>query len=188
MAPKAKPRRTAQDWVTAAFHVLAAASISDVKVERLAKDLGVTKGSFYWHFADRDALLDAIRQTWVHMGTEQIIQLVQAEVGSSNPREAIRTLVELSLDAGHEFDGVEGAIREWSAHDPETARVAAAVDERRLAYVVDHFVAGGMSRSDAVDRAGLLYRILIGDYVYRRHGGQPVEVAAVQEMVDRFFE
>ena len=77
MAPKqksqARPRRPAEDWVRAAFKVLTEASVADVKVELLAKDLGVTKGSFYWHFADRDALLDAMRQAWVHMGTEQII-------------------------------------------------------------------------------------------------------------------
>lgn len=170
----------------AAFAVLGTGTISDVKVERLAKDLGVTKGSFYWHFADRGALLEAMRRVWVRMGTEQIIELVEADE-PPEPREALGNLIGLTLASSGEFDGVEGAIREWSAHDPETARVCVAVDERRLSYVADLLVAAGMTQKEAVDRAAVLYRIIIGDYVYRRYGGNPVDIEAVQDVIDRLF-
>lgn len=169
----------------AAFRVLGSATIDAVKVERLAKDLGVTKGSFYWHFADRKALLDSMRQVWVQLGTEQIIELVEADDHPADPREALQALVDLTLASSGDFEGVEAGIREWSAHDAETAAVCAAVDERRVSYVTDQMIAAGVAPAEAANRAAVIYRIIIGDYVYRRYGGEPVDVETVKDVVDR---
>ncbi len=177
-------RKTANDWVMAALRVLATNAIADVKVERLADDLGVTKGSFYWHFEGREALLDAMREEWVRFDTEQVIELVDADTGSTDPISAIRTLVRFTLGASGELDGVEAGIREWSASDPKTAAVCSAVDKRRLAYVADYLVAAGIPRPQAERRTDVIYRIVIGEYVWRRYGGDPIDVDAVLEAVD----
>src|ERR1051325_671237 len=64
-AKQEKPARLdAEAWVTSAFDALAEGGVDAVRVEPLAKALGITKGSFYWHFADRRALLDAMLSTW----------------------------------------------------------------------------------------------------------------------------
>lgn len=178
------PRKSAQDWVRAALRALAEGSISAVKVERLAKELGVTKGSFYWHFADRDALLEAMRQEWVRFDTENVIALVDSQGESSDPATALETLLTVTLGPQHELDGVEAAMREWSAGDRATAAVCSMVDERRLDYVAGLLEAGGLERAVAERRAGVIYRMVIGEYVWRRYGGAPVDLETVLRVAE----
>ena len=183
-ASTAKPRRQAVDWVLAGLKVLAAGSVADVKVERLAADLGVTKGSFYWHFDDRPALLAAMRTHWVERDTEAIITLVDRHTEpDDDPLAAIEQLFHLVFTPVDEFDGVEAGIREWSASDPEVAAVCRTVDERRIAYVTDLLVAAGHEPGPARGRAEVLYRIVIGEYVWRRYGGQPIDAITGLEAV-----
>lgn len=172
----------------AAFRVLAGSAISEVKVERLAADLGVTKGSFYWHFDGRDALLEAMRQEWVRLDTEQVIELVDSDRRSDDPVAAIKTLVSVTIGSSGELDGVEAAMREWSAHDPLTAEVCSQVDERRLDYVANYLVAAGIAPAEARRRADVIYRIVIGEYVWRRYGGAPIDLDTVLRVADFLCE
>lgn len=167
----------------AGLRVLAAGSVGDVKVERLATDLGVTKGSFYWHFEDRQALLSAMGRYWVERDTEAVIDLVGGPDGTEDPMAAVERLFSLVFTPGGELDGVEAAIREWSANDAEVAALCRTVDERRITYVTDLLVAGGHDVDRARARADVLYRIVIGEYVWRRYGGRPLEPAAGLEAV-----
>ncbi len=178
-----KPRRQAQDWVVAGLKTLAAGSVADVKVERLAADLGVTKGSFYWHFDDRPALLSAMCRYWVERDTEAIITLVDGRTEPDEPLAAVEQLFRLVFTPGDDLDGIEAGIREWSATDAEVAAVCRAVDERRIAYVADLLVAAGHQPGPARGRAEVLYRIVIGEYVWRRYGGRPLDAAAGLEAV-----
>ena len=181
--PPAEPggRKTADDWVLAGLLALAAGPIAEVKVERLAADLGVTKGSFYWHFDGRDALLDAMRQRWA-VATDEIIEQIDAGTQPYDPVVAVEALLTRTLGDTGELDGVEAAIREWSASDAATAEVCSRVDERRLRYVARHLRAAGVSRVEARRRAEVLYRIVIGEYVWRRYGGRPVRLETVLEV------
>lgn len=177
-------QKSAEDWVAAACRVLAVSGVNGVKVERLAKDLGVTKGSFYWHFADRPALLDAVLETWVRMDTERVIELVEAEPDTADPAAALQRLVSLTMGPPAELDGIETGIREWSATDERVAKLCAEVDGRRLDYVTDLFIAAGLDPDLAAARAGLLYRVVIGEYSWRRYGGTPIEPAALVDLVE----
>lgn len=181
-------RKSADDWVMAALRVLSAQPISEVKVERLASDLGVTKGSFYWHFSDRNALLVAMRAMWVEIDTRQIIELVDGTEPELAPVEALRRLIVVIFGSTGELDGVEAAIREWSVHDPATAEVCVAVDEQRLQYVAGWLVAGGLTEETARKRAELLYRVVIGEYIWRRYRDSTLDVATVLEFVEQLFE
>lgn len=183
-ATTAKPRRQADDWVLAGLRVLATGAIADVKVERLATDLGVTKGSFYWHFDDRPALLRAMCARWVELDTDAVIRMVD-EAEPDDPLAAVERLFALVADSPGELDGVEAGIREWSVADPEVAATCREVDERRLTYVTDHLMAAGLPADRARGRAEILYRIIIGEFVWRRYGGTPLEAEPLLEAVRR---
>src|SRR5438477_7765626 len=83
-------RLSAQDWETAALEALADGGVAGVAVEPLARRLGVTKGSFYWHYADREALLAAALSRWEKSHTESIIAAL-ADV--RDPRERLVRLI-----------------------------------------------------------------------------------------------
>ncbi len=174
-------------WIRGALALLTTGGIADVKVEPLAASLGVTKGSFYWHFDDRAALLQAMLETWVAQGTEGIIDLVADGVGPDptvDPATALRRLTQLTLGPPDEHDATETAIRAWAATEPAVAATVAAVDERRLAYVTDLLVAAGIEPPVARGRAHALYRVIIGEYLWRRYGGTNLEAEAVADLVD----
>lgn len=175
-------RKSADDWVLAGLRSLAAGSINDVKVERLAGDLGVTKGSFYWHFEGRDALLAAMLDRWVQLGTDAFIELANSGP-DQDPAAMLETLFGAVLQTPDEFDGSEAAIRDWAAGDPVAARVCAEVDARRLEYVATLLAEAGAPAGEARKRADVLYRIVIGENVWRRYGGDPVDLDAVMDVI-----
>lgn len=177
-------RLNREDWLRGAFSMLTEGTIADVKVEPLAKRLGVTKGSFYWHFDDRPALLAALLDYWVHIDTEAIIELV-GEGDVADPVEALRQLVTVTFGNSSEFDNVEAAIRDWASADPTAAKVCSEIDERRLGYVTDLLIAAGVEPAAALERAHLFYRIVIGEYTWRRYGGEPIGLAPVLETIER---
>lgn len=179
----AVPRLSREDWLLGAFGILNQGTIGDVKVEPLAKSLGVTKGSFYWHFDDRPALLAALLEYWVHRDTESVIALI-GTTDQSDPVAALKQLATVTLGTPSEYDGVEAAIRDWAVGDPAVAQVCSEIDERRLTYVIDLLVAAGVDPLAAPERAHLFYRVVIGEYTWRRYGGQPVELGPVLDMID----
>ena len=185
--PDRGSRKQADDWIMAGLELLAAGSIADVKVERLAKHLGVTKGSFYWHFDDRPALLDAMGRRWVELDTESVITLVDGTTAPDDPEAAIEHLCTIVFGQVSDLDGVEAAIREWSVGDPAMAELCRTVDERRLQYVAGHLVATGLDEDEARRRAEVIYRIVIGEYVWRRYGGEPIDTATAVEAVRRLI-
>ena len=167
---KTAERLGAAQWVHAALTALATGGVNAVKVEPLAARLGVTKGSFYWHFADRRALLDAVLSAWEKQATANVIAFVDAK--HSSPRERLKTLITLTTEVD-EAAGVEHAIRAWGAGDAAVRRRLVRVDGAREAYVRDLLVAAGLSRARATARARLLYLTLIGEFTWVSHGGAP---------------
>ncbi|MEO6605445.1 MAG: helix-turn-helix domain-containing protein, partial [Aeromicrobium sp.] len=110
--------RTPRDaWVEAAMKALAAGGLDAVRVEALAVGLGVTKGGFYWHFADRPALLEEILDTWEKAGTEDIITRVDSL--PHDPRPQLQQLFAM-VPKGLGLE-VELAIREWARRDVAVA-------------------------------------------------------------------
>lgn len=153
-------RLVPNDWIDEGLRLLREAGVEAVRVEPLAKRMGVTKGSFYWHFADRPALLAALRQAWRERATEGVAARVEAAGGTA--RDRLERLFRLTAAA----DGrLERAMRAWAAHDPDARAVVAGVDERRIAYLVAQFVEIGCGPQVALSRARFCYLALIGQYV-----------------------
>jgi len=152
-------------WVDAAFAQLGEAGVDAVRVEPLARRLGVTKGSFYWHFRDRADLLGALLEAWEARETDHYITAVEAEGGQPGAR--LRRLFRTIL-ADRAALAPELAIRDWARHDKRTAEAVLKVDTRRSAYLLDRFVEAGQPQGEARARAALLYGLLVGEVMIRR--------------------
>jgi AcrR family transcriptional regulator len=159
---KRKPLH-ARDWTSAALEALARGGVPAVAVEPLAKSLGATKGSFYWHFADRNALLQATLELWEQRDTDQVLAGID-ETQDADTR--LRTLVKLALmsvqrgaDAG--AGSIELALQSSATH-PLVAPTLQRVTSRRLAALTQLYSALGLSQARARDHALLAYTAYLG--------------------------
>jgi len=152
-----RSRLTADDWAQAALVAFAEGGLAAVAVEPLALRLGATKGSFYWHFANRDALVVAALQLWELRRTQAVIDRVGAREG---PRARLETLLHTVIEqsAG---DPLEAQILAAADH-PLVADAARRVVGRRTTYLIDLFEQLGFDRRAAATRAVLLYAAYAG--------------------------
>lgn len=154
-------RLGAADWVEAAKDVLAEQGVDRVSIEPLAKRLGVTKGSFYAHFKDRDDLLSAILENWRRGATFQIIDRI--EKGTESPRERFGRLLRVPFATGarsRRGAEIELSIRLWGRNDARARAALSEVDQLRLAYIGRLLVAAGVSETNAAARAVQVYSFL----------------------------
>lgn len=148
-----------QDWIECGLKVLADGGVEAIKVEPLAKLLNVTKGSFYWHFKNREELLDAILQEWVRVETNGIIDRVE-ELGG----DAKKKLLNLFEIASEDDGKVENAIRAWATKDSKVANILDRIDKKRLEYTRDLFLQIGFTPTEAIVRAQMAYYALVGEF------------------------
>lgn len=164
-----------QDWIDLGLKVLAEGGVETVRVEPLAKLLDVTKGSFYWHFKNREELLAAILQNWVSQETDGIIQTVEAAGGDASAK--LLHLFEIAI----QDDGqLENAIRAWAVNDSKAAAVLSQVDQRRLDYTKELFLEVGFTPFEAMVRARMAYYSLIGKYTIGARTNQSERLAEVR--------
>jgi AcrR family transcriptional regulator len=149
-------RLSAADWEAAALDALADSGLAGVAVEPLARRLGVTKGSFYWHFADRDALLAAALAHWERSHTERVIEALEHV---SDPRERLARLIGQVL-AGGRSDRIHIALA--TTKHPLVRETLARVTHRRLAYLESCYVELGQQRREARRSALLAYATYVG--------------------------
>ena len=148
-------------WINAGLKELGRGGIAQVRVEVLAKRLGVTKGGFYRRFNDRRALLDALLETWMRgriaANDEQIA------LGNESAGDRLKWLIRLHSErVNPEGMAIELAIRQWARSDAAAAKAVARVDVARLHGVEGLFVRMGLGRADAQARALLFYSFIFG--------------------------
>ncbi|MBD2099571.1 TetR/AcrR family transcriptional regulator [Leptolyngbya sp. FACHB-261] len=164
-----------QDWINAGLTVLAESGIEAVKVEPLAKLIKVTKGSFYWHFKNRDDLLEAILQEWVGCETNSLIEKVEAMGGDATTK--LLHLFELAI----QIDGrLENAIRAWATKSTKVAEVMVQVDQSRLDYTRNLFLEVGFTPLEATVRAQMAYYSLVGEFTVGIRPNQAERLAEVR--------
>lgn len=160
---EASERLSKEDWVRQAAETLARGGVGAVRVEVLAADLNVTKGSFYWHFKDREALLVEVLQAWRAAATVGPLTTVRQR--AKDPREQIRVLLDMATASesiatpGGPF---EQAIREWGLTSRAAKEALRQVDLDRLSILTDMYLATGMKKAQASAYATLLYSYAIG--------------------------
>lgn len=176
---------TRVDWTLAAFHRLSEGGVDAVRIEPLAKDLGVSKGSFYWHFEDRQALLTEMLTFWREQGTQAIIEQIESE--TTGPRERIYALTHLVFGQ-QQGDRAEVALRAWAARDEQARQAVRAVDEARTSYVTSLLIAAGVPKEAATTRTAIVYRTLLGEFLLRRSGGEALSKEGIDAVVANALE
>ena len=151
-ATRPKQRLRRQDWIDAAIRQLVEAGIGAVSVEQLAASLGITRGSFYHHFADREDLLRAMLDHWAQRWTYEVREQIAA-LGLDPGTTLLALMRAIRSQGASEYDA---PFRAWALHDPLARAVVQQVDEARLKFIRSQFEGLGFTGPDAENRARLL--------------------------------
>ena len=159
-APTRTPRNS---WIEEGLRALAAGGPDAVRIELLARALGVTRGGFYWHFGDRRALLEEILDTWERVSVDEVIERVESEGGDA--RAKLRRL--FALASSRQARGllrIELAVRDWARRDKTVAKRLRRVDNRRMDYMRSLFGAFCPDKDDVEARSMLTFSAWIANH------------------------
>jgi AcrR family transcriptional regulator len=168
---------SAKDWLDQGLRTLAHSGFTALKAEPLAKAMGVSRGSFYWHFADIGAFHAAILKHWREVAAEQIIANLEAASDNDNP------LLLLLRQAFGAKLVLEKAVRTWATVDPAARAAVQAIDRRRLDYVESLLRASGFSPGIARARAQILYWAFVGFALSDRPLPRARQQAVLEELL-----
>ena len=148
-------------WIEEGLRALAAGGPDAVRIEPLAHALGVSKGGFYWHFADRGALLGEVLDAWEQANLEDVIDRVERDGGDARTR--LRRLFALAF-SGTGALRTDLAVRDWARRDPAVAERVRRVDNRRMEYLRGLFGAFCSDEADVEARCLLALSLWIGNH------------------------
>jgi AcrR family transcriptional regulator len=168
-AKTARPRVARRDWIEAAYGELARAGERGVAITALAARLGVTKGSFYWHFQDRPELMRALLDRWAHERTDEMLRLALGS--TTDPRERLRRIQAL----GREVAPIDRAMRLWAQHEPAAEEAVRHADRALLGHIATCLEDLGFDEEEAHLRAQLMLRVWAGGYLVPGTGPDPRE-------------
>jgi AcrR family transcriptional regulator len=163
----AAPTRTPRSaWIEAGLRALGAGGPDAVRIEPLAQALGVTRGGFYWHFADRRALLEAMLDAWERVTTDEVFDRIESEGGDAGTK--LKRLFPLATSG---VVAVELAVRDWARREQAVAERLRRIDNRRMDYLRSLFRAWCPDADDVEARCLLYYSLMIGNhFIAADHG------------------
>ena len=148
-------------WIDEGLRALASGGPDAVRIEPLARAIGVTKGGFYWHFDGRRALLDEMLDTWERESVDEVIERVEREGGDARAR--LRRLSAIA-GASDEVLRIDLAVRDWARRDKAVARRLRRIDNRRMDYMRSLFRAFSRDEDDVEARSMLALSLWIGNH------------------------
>jgi AcrR family transcriptional regulator len=157
-----KPRLGREEWIEGARAVLIESGVANVRVEPLAAKLGVTTGSFYWHFQNRDALLAALLEDWVSTNTQSWIAAA-ADDGRTGEQQ-FAAIVELWVTERGFSSAYDSAVRDWARTSEEVTDAVRKIDRKRIASLRKIFANLGYDADRAEVRARIMYYHQVGHY------------------------
>jgi AcrR family transcriptional regulator len=181
-----KPRErrlSPDDWARAALGAIARGGVGAVAVETVAAELGATKGSFYWHFKNRDALIQAALDRWEHVGTEAVIGELERE---PDPVRRLKKVLAAAFKLGP-ADRAEIALLANPDH-PAAVSAVRRVAERRITYISQQLEALGWDRGPALDRAALMYYVYVGHLQMTHVAPDVISREARQRQIELVFD
>ena len=160
---KSKASRLArEDWLDGARAALIDGGVAAVRVEKLAARMGVTTGSFYWHFPDRDALLAALLDDWTSRNTASLAEAAEDKSQSAERRFA--AIVDIWVNERGYSPAYDSAVRDWARVSKTVAATVKRIDKKRIALLKDVFLGLGYANDRAEVRARILYYHQVGYY------------------------
>jgi AcrR family transcriptional regulator len=178
----AKVRTPRGAWIEAAQQALGAGGPEAVRVEALAASLGVSKGGFYWHFKDRQGLLDEMLDSWEKAMVEDVIASVESTPAAA--RAKLQQLFELASTVDF---AVELALRDWARRDRDVAERLRRIDTRRMDYLRLLFGQLCADEDDVEARSMLAFSLFIGSYFINVKHGDRTRSQVLQLAIDRLL-
>ena len=154
---------TKEDWLKAGFEILINEGINNVKIEVMARKLGVTKGGFYGYFLNREAFLQAMLEDWEKRHSSEIFNYINSLTGTLSDK--LQKLLYATDDI--KYDAIELSMYHWAAHDPPAKKVLMRVVRERLEFCAKLFLEGGFSQDEAEKRANLVHHFMAGCKFFR---------------------
>ncbi len=163
-------RTPRSSWIDEGLRALAAGGPEAVRIEPLAQALGVTKGGFYWHFDDRQALLEEMLDSWERTVIDEVIERVES--GEGDARDRLGRLFALaSSSEARSLMRTELAIRDWARRDKRVARRLRRVDNRRMDYMRSLFGAFCPDEDEVEVRCMFAFSLFVGSsFIAADHG------------------
>lgn len=170
---------TREDWIEAAQSVLVSGGVDAVRVDALAKQIKITRGSFYYHFKSRDELLTSILDNWRSHATEDVIRNLRN--AHLSPALQLQHLLELPTHGqrAKEAAAIELAIRAWARRDKQARQAMDEVDSHRLAYIESLILQLGTSEQDAKARAYLFYSYQLSQSLLPQDSARASTISAI---------
>ena len=189
---KRQPQLTGDDWIEAALLVLVEEGIEAVEITQLARRLGVTRGSFYWHFKTREELLEALLEEWRARNTGVMLE---ALANAASISDGILELFFVWVDHQKFDHRLDQAVRDWARRSEDVRQSVALEDRSRVSAIADFFEAQGFEPTEAFIRARVIYFTQLSYYAldieepitermsylsayFRCFTGQEIDVAA----------
>jgi AcrR family transcriptional regulator len=169
----AAPTRTPRSrWIEEGLNALAAGGPDGVRIEPLARTLGVTRGGFYWHFADRRALLQEMLDAWERMVIDDVIKRVERNGGDA--RTKLRRLFGIaSALTNNGLTPIELAVRDWARREHNVAQHLRRVDNRRMTYMRSLFTELSDNQDEVEVRCMVAMSLFIGShFIAAEHGAR----------------
>jgi len=168
---------SARDWLDQGLETLTKSGFTALKAEPLAKAMGVSRGSFYWHFADISAFHAAILKHWSEVATEQVIAGLEA---TPKDRSALAVLLRGAFSAK---PALENAVRTWATVDAAARSAVQAIDLRRIGYIEVLLKQAGLSAEVTRARAQILYWAFVGYALSEQTLPKARQQAVVEELL-----
>ncbi|MBQ4827433.1 TetR/AcrR family transcriptional regulator [Leisingera sp. HS039] len=173
-----------EDWLSAAYEVLTESGVEAVKVMPLAKRLGVARTSFYWHFKDREALLEAMVRRWEEKNTGNLI--ARSEAYAETIAEALFNLFDCWIDADLFDSRLDLAIRNWARNDRDLQARLDQADTRREKALTEMFIRFGFDAGVALIRARAMIYTQIGYISMQVHESTEYRISLMPGWVEVF--
>lgn len=192
---------TRADWLEAAIRLFMQEGVEAVRITRLAQVMAVTRGSFYWHFKDRDDLLDGLVSFWEQKNMRSTMLALE---NVDNLQDGMLSLFSTWLDVSRFEPGLDMAMRDWARRSERVRQAVARADKACMNALANFFQRMGVEEIEAQTRARTTYFCQIGYYLIGLQeeledrmvylddtmkilGGQPLDPAKAKAFAERMY-
>jgi len=159
---KSQKRLSREQWLALALEEVTKVGGAKLRIDKLVQGLGVTKGSFYWHFKNRNDFVRSLAEFWVRYTTGQVIERMDQVKGDAKDR--LLALMEIIFTQG--LDKYELPMRAWAAEEPHIAHVVQAAEAQRLAFINSLFAEIGFAGDELEMRARVFVCYAAGEHCF----------------------